>query len=144
MLISCKCFAKSIFHSVCSFADRASSSVAVSVTEITTSAAQSTGLTVTKKNDVSLSTVSTTNYTQQPPTTTQQITSAVISEKVSSSPPPLTSPQTPKWTEETHPSPPPQTTMSEQTSTETVSHGPSVKPGSESPNVTTTNTTIPG
>lgn len=136
MLISCKCFAKSIFHTVCSFADSTSSSVAVSVMEITTSAAQSTGLTVTKKNDVSLSTVSTTNYTQQPPTTTQQITSAVISEKVSSSPPALTSPQTPKWTEETHPSP-----------TETVSHGPSVQPGSESPNVTGTTTdkpTIPG
>nr|XP_046246891.1 integumentary mucin C.1-like [Scatophagus argus] len=113
------------------------SSVTEQVIDTTTVTAQSTSVAVTKKNDVSLSTVTTANHTQRPPMATHQITTAASPENVSSSTPPSTSPQTPERTEETHPGPPAQTTTINQTSSETVSHGPT--------NTTTTvNTTSPG
>lgn len=90
------------------------------------------------KNDVSLSTVTTTKNTQQPTTATHQATA---------SPQPSTSPQILNRTEDKQPSAPPQTSVTNQTSSETVSHGLTLPPGSESPNVTantTINTTSPG
>ncbi|XP_041792006.1 mucin-13-like [Chelmon rostratus] len=104
---------------------------------VTTRPAQPTSLTVTMKNDVSLSTVTTTKNTQQPTTATHQATA---------SPQPSTSPQILNRTEDKQPSAPPQTSVTNQTSNETVSHGLTLPPGSESPNVTantTINTTSP-
>ncbi|XP_035508685.1 mucin-3B-like [Morone saxatilis] len=120
------------------WADAKPSSSTIQVPEITTSAAPPTSLAVTTKNDVTPNPVKPINNTQEMQPTTHQITTAV--------PSPTTSLLSPNRTEETHPSPPAATN---QTSNETVSHGPTFLPASESPNVTATttttvNTTSPG
>lgn len=111
---------------------------------MTTNVAQPTPSTVEKKTDVTLSTMTTSKNTRQ----THEVTSLLALDKVSSSsPPPSTPSQTPKHTEETHPSQSFETTTTNQTSSETVSHRPSDQPGSESPKVTATttlNATSPG
>lgn len=129
-------------------ADPTTSSADKQVTAMNTPTAQPTS--VTNSNNVSLSSVASTpqhTHTQHLSTATHQITTAVTSKNVSSSPPPSTAPQTPNRTEETPSSPHTQTTLTHQTSNETVSNGTTLPSGSESPNVTTTttvNTTSPG
>ncbi|XP_051231977.1 mucin-3B [Dicentrarchus labrax] len=112
------------------WADATTTVSEIQVQQTTTIAALPTSLAVTTKNDVTPNHVQPISNTQEMQSTTNQITTAV--------PSPSTSLPSPNRTEETHPSPP---TATNQTSNETVSHGPTFPPASESPNATETTTT---